>query len=304
MILKRNLIIDVGGTIIRDPMKIQCTITKDSDTDQPDFAEIKLYNLTEGTRSKISTEAKKVLVQGGFGDDEDDIFIGDIQVVTSKHTATEWITTIIAGDGATALQQAIINKSYKSPISSKELLEDIARTSKLVDEDVKDNVEFVDIDDDVNTLRGVSLSAPARDEFTRICRGRGWNWNIQNEKIVVTPKDKSRKELAYDISVETGMVGSPEWVNTGRNLRKKDDKQNPLKIRVEVLMLAGIRPRDKIKITTKSLEGRIGTFLYNKQRKETLDDFFTVDTVKHTLDSRDGKFITKIEATIQEKEEK
>ncbi len=291
--IKRNLIIDIDGLEIRDPLKIIVVCAKDANSDQPDFAEILLVNLSEGTRSQV-IKAKKIAIYAGHGDNANLVFLGDIQAVSNKKNDTEWETRILAGDGATVMRQSIINKTYRKPIKTKDLIRDIASSGGLAD-----TVEFVDIPETTDILRGITLSAPTRTELSRICNPRGWTWNIQNEKLVVVGKEASRKKTAYDIGVDTGMIGSPEWINMGQGV-STDRKADPVKIRVKVLCIPSIRPKDKIKIRTSSLEGRIGSFTYAGEDTQRLNDFFTVENVTHNLDSRDGDFSSTIEATLKE----
>ena len=291
--VSRNLSIVFDGLEITQPMKITVTVTRDGMSEEPDFADIKIQNLTEDTRSKISTEYKKLSIYAGHGTRSELVFTGDIQSVTSRHDRTEWITTILAGDGATVMRQAIMNKAYKSPISARALIEDIGKTSGIAD----GKVEFIDIPTKTDALTSVTLTSTARDELTRITEPRGWTWNIQNDKLVVAAAQKSRKAVSYKIDTESGMIGSPEWVNTGMKI--DGDSKEKLRVRVKVLCLPSIKPKDKIKITTKALEGRIGSFTFIREREHVLDDFFTVERVIQNLDTRDGDFSTSIEATIQ-----
>ena len=288
-ILKRNLTVQIDDIAVSEPAKIKVTCTKDVDSNNPDFCEVEIYNVSEGTRSKI-VESKRIQVTAGHGDDEDVLFVGDIQAVTNKKNPSEWVTKIIAGDGATAMAQSIINKTYTSPTDVKTMIEDIARTSGLAK-----SVEFVNIDKgSTDTLRGTTMTGKASDEITRLCRPRDWTWNIHDYVLVVCPTGEGREDESYKISVDTGMIGSPEWINTGQDLRGKEPKEGQ-EIKVDTLCIPSIKPNDKIRIETMALQGRIGTFVYNQQNDDPLNDVFIVQKVRHTLDSREGGFKTNLE---------
>ena len=289
MVLKRNLTVQIDDIAVSEPAKMTVKCTKNVSSDSPDFCEVILYNVSEATRSKI-VESKRIQVTAGHGDSEELVFIGDIQAVTNTKKPTEWETKIIAGDGATALAQSIINKTYSSPTDVKTLMEDIARTSGLAE-----RTEFIGIDKGTkDTLRGTTVSGKAAKEISRLCTPRDWTWNIQDETLVVCPIGKSRDPEAYKISVETGMIGSPEWINTGMNLHGKAPKEG-FKIKVDVLCIPSIKPNDKIRIETKALSGRIGTFVYKRDNDNPLNDVFVVEKVTHDLDSREGNFKSTLE---------
>jgi len=289
MEIKRNLTVQIDDIAVSEPAKITVTCTKDIDSDSPDFCEVEIYNVTEGTRTKI-VDSKRIKVTAGHGSNEELLFIGDIQAVLNKKDPSEWVTKIIAGDGATAMAQSIINKTYSSPTDVKTMIEDIAKTSGLAEK-----TEFVGIENSTkDTLRGTAMTGTASQEISRLCRPRDWTWNIQDETLVVCPKGKSREEEAYRIAVDTGMIGSPEWINTGQDLRGNKPKDG-FKIKVDVLCIPSIKPNDKIRIETMALEGRIGTFVYKRDNDNPLNDVFIVEKVRHTLDSRDGDFKSNLE---------
>ena len=292
--IRRNMEVDVDGSIYASPLKMTAIITKSADSDSPDFAEVQLYNLNEDSRSRLTTKGKRMMISAGHGDQIHAAFMGDIQVVTSRRENTEWITTIIAGDGATAMRQSVINKTYKSPVAVRDLIQDIATTSKIAKE-----TEFIGIDTSkIDILRGVTLTAPARKELTRLCNPRGWTWNVQDDVLTIRDRNFSRENTAFLISVATGMVGSPEWINQGQTVTETGGETD-LRIKVTTLALPGIRPNDKLQIQTSSLEGRIGTFTFSRNRSDDMNDFFTAERVTHRLDSTEGDFVTEIEATLQ-----
>jgi hypothetical protein len=286
--IKRNLVVQIDDIAVRDPAKITARITKDVESDSPDFCEVTIYNLTEATRSKIIA-SKRIEVSGGYSDTEEVIFTGDIQAVLNKKDPSNWKTTIIAGDGATAMVQSIINKTYKKPTDVKTVLEDIARTSGLAKK-----IEFIDIENSTDTLRGTTRVGRATSEINNICLPRDWTWNIQNDTLVICKHGKGREIEAYKISVDTGMIGSPEWVNTGQDLSGKEKKDGQ-KIKVDSLCIPSIKPNDKVRIQTMSLSGRMGTFVYKRDNEDPMDDVFIVQNVTHDLDSREGSFKSSLE---------
>ena len=59
------------------------------------------------------------------------------------------------------------------------------------------------------------------------------------------------------ISAQTGMLGSPEWMNTGTSKAKTQDEDGT-RLKVVSLCQASIKPFDKIFVKSVALRGRIG----------------------------------------------
>jgi hypothetical protein len=284
--IKRNLIVNVDGLAARDPLKITATITKDRKSDQPDFAEIEVYNLSDATRTKW-LEGKRVEVYYGYGTQEELIYSGDIQVVTHRKETTDWITTIMAGDGATVLQQAIINKAYKEPMSARELIEDIAKTSGLA----KEVVFTPGVKKEKREIRGSTRVGSAAKEVRALAIQNGWTWNIQNGRLVIAKNDEGKEMDAWIISPETGMQGSPELISEGKNLDGGTPKDG-IKIKVKTIPFPSMEPSDPVRVKTEALQGRFGSSVY--KRENSMDALYIIERLTHRLDSREGTSYTEI----------
>jgi hypothetical protein len=289
--MTRNLILNISGLEIRDPMMIIAKIVKDSKSNQPDFAEITIFNLSEGTRAEIALPGKQIAIYGGHGSVQDLIFLGDVQSVTSAKDGTEWTTAITAGDGSTAMKQAIINKSYSQPVKFLDLVNDLVTSSGLAE-----TVENIGAENFSIGSRGSAYAGSASKYLTDIAEAHGYEWNIQDGAAVVSKIGSSRAKL-YKISVETGMIGSPEWVNTGKDNSHAAEKDG-LKIKVKSLCIPSIKPIDQVNIISRTMEAKIGGNLF-KTVKQSLNDFFVVSRIIHNLSSRQGEFSTEIEATTK-----
>ena len=288
----RNMAVVIDGLEFRDPAKITAVVTKDRESDQPDYGEATVYNLSPGTRQAV-INAERIEIFFGYQGTVELVYAGDIQAVEHKKTETEWQTKFIAGDGAVALQQAIINKTYSEPMTPKELIEDMARSSGLT-QTVKFN--GIDKENAKRELRGSTRVGQAQNEIKMLCNQFGWTWNMQNGILYVTGREGSKEGTAFLINSETGMIGSPEWVNTGRN-QKGGKPENGLKIRVKTLPIPSIEPSDKIRVQTTGLQAQVGGLSIGVDGG-TVDEEFVVEKVNHRLDSREGMAYTEIEAVL------
>jgi hypothetical protein len=189
------------------------------------------------------------------------------------------------------MRQAIVNKSYSQPVKFIDLFNDLVKSSGLAE-----TVENIGTEDFNIGKRGSAYAGEASKYLTDIAEAHGYEWNIQDGVAVVSKLKTSRSKL-YDVMVETGMIGSPEWMNTGKD-NSQNSEQDGLKIKVKSLCIPSIKPIDQVKITSKTMEARIGGNLY-KTVKQSLNDTFIVSRVVHNLSSRQGDFSTEIEAVTK-----
>jgi len=277
-------------TEVSGDLNLSVRVSKSADSKAPDSAQITIFNLAAASRSFI-TSASGVEIRAGYSGAVADLFAGNIQVVLNTKRATEWETTVIAGDAATAMRQAIINKTYNQPIEARELLRDIAASAT---PPLASRVEFIDAESGDTPLRGSVRHGVAVDEVERICAPRGWKWSLQDGVLVVAGGGKSRKTLQYLISADTGMIGTPEIINTGQDLSGKTPVSG-MRIKAISACIPGIKPHDEARIISRALSGKFGNELYEGTPEQPFDRVFSVQVVNHILNSRDGAFETTIE---------
>ena len=295
-LFKRNLIIIVGSEedslIIKEPLTIQATIVKDIKTGESDYAQVSITNLSKASRDKLNTQYNKVQILGGYGNQEDLIFLGNIISSTHKKEGADWISTIECGDGIETLDKALINKTYEKGFKLGDIIKDFANISDLSIESI------IGIDENFALSRGKSFSMDAKQALTELGNANNFDWSIQDNKLVVTKRGTGREAVTAVISARSGMVGSPEWINTGAD----DQKTVPQKgqaFKVNSLCIPSLRPADKIIVKSESLKGRIGNYNYNIEKEDYELEFF-VTKVQHDLNNRAGNFVTQIECTTAE----
>lgn len=275
----RNLEIQFDTVAVSSPVYITCRVTKDSKNISPDFGDITIYNLSKETRSLIVKEKTKIKVFGGHDDVTDLIFTGDIQQVTHYKNATEWITNILAGDGHLVMKQALINKTYSQPTQLRTIIQDTARAlTGQLPEIIGDLL-------DIKPGRGVTLSGSVAKELEKYAKTIGMRASVQNDRVVVGAVEAARPAIGFNVNVNTGMIGIPEWVNVGED----NDLIEGIKgrrIKVRSLLIPGIRPFDRVRIKSNYIQTDFD---------ENLDHEFVVIRVEHDLNNREGNFQTIIE---------
>lgn len=295
-LFKRSLSLIIGSEseaiTVTEPTTIRATIVKDLKTGEKDYAQITIFNLKHGTRDALNSKYQKISIIGGYADQTDTIFTGEVVSVSHKHEGTEWITVLECGDGVEILDTALINKTYEKGFKLGDILRDFASTNALPLE------EIIGINENKALSRGKSFSTDMQSALNELGKAHDFDWSVQDGKLSVIKSGQGRAELTRVISARTGMVGSPEWINTGSDAAKLA-VQKGLKFKVVSLCIPSLKPADLIIVESGSLQGRMGNYYYNVD-KPTYRTEFIVSKVQHDLDNREGNFVTQIECTTLE----
>lgn len=290
-LFKRNLKVIVGtGTeaiTITEPLSIRAVVVKDLKTGEKDYAQLTIFNLKKGTRDTLNTQYEKIAIVGGYGTQEDVIFAGSLIAATHKHEGTEWVSTLECGDGVEILDKALVNKTYSKGFKLGDILRDFANTNSV------DLGDIIGIDESVSLSRGKTFSTDMQSALDELGKANNFDWTMQDDKLVVVNRGQYRTSGVRLISARTGMVGSPEWINTGSD-NAKLVAQAGLKFKVTSLCIPSLKPADLILVESGSLQGRIGDYSYDTE-KDSFRGEFVVSKVQHDLDNIQGNFITQIE---------
>lgn len=198
---KESLVIDQ----LRMSFECEKTIKPD-----PNLSVIRVYNLSESTRDRITSgEFKYLRFEAGY-DELGLLFTGDILNPVVRKDGADIITEIEVADGFRAITQSVSNVTLKAGSTDK----DIAKA-------VMKGVDVGVIDAPVSKPlpRGKVLNGDSRFIMNNIAKNQNADWSVQDGKLNVLPKDKviSNGE-GFVISQETGLIGTPEKSESGMEL--------------------------------------------------------------------------------------
>lgn len=101
-----------GESVKIDELRIDFDIERTS-SEKNNRAVVRVYNLTKETSAKISEADGHILLRAGYKDEAvGTIFTGDIVRGTREREGNDYITTIEAFDGRTAVMSGIVSLSY------------------------------------------------------------------------------------------------------------------------------------------------------------------------------------------------
>jgi len=198
-----------------------------------------IYNLNETSRGFLqnSTSELTVVLEVGYGlrppgeeperffnivDQRDYklLFTGTIIRATSVRKGPDWITTIQAEDGGTALTDAYLNKPFGPKTSYRAMAEEAIK--KMVE---AGNIIWNGFDSFKTALReelskkktqhGESVSERAMGFLERVLKKLGLEPSIQNNELIIMGEGASAPEKGFLFSPETGLLGSPAFREEG-----------------------------------------------------------------------------------------
>lgn len=250
-----------------EQLRVSFEITKTLKQD-PNVAKIKIYNLSEKTRSEFQTLPAHLTLEAGHGSELKALYKGDITSGISKPEPPEWVTDILAGTGANAVRHARIGRSFKAGISVADMVKAGAKAMGL-----KRPQNITDAKTLLGTIKnGVTMSGPAMRELQKTLAPKGYNVSIQDDQLVALRDGDTRQVTAIVVSQATGMIGSPE-------LGTPEAKGKAPILKVRMMIAPDLTPGGVIELEAARISGS-----------------FKVLQVKHTGDTHTNPWYSDIEA--------
>jgi hypothetical protein len=200
-----------GEGIELSGLKIAFDVLK-TDTETPNKAQVKIWNLADDTAQKIKDEFDTVILNAGYKAKMGLIYKGNIiQVRRLRERVVDKILEITMGDGDEGYIYAITNKTLAAGATQKDILDTAIEPMKAF------GIELGYCPDlgDGKLPRGKTIFRNSRDVIADICKTTNTTWSIQDGRIDIVPKDKAIPGQAYLISPSTGMIDSPKQTNKG-----------------------------------------------------------------------------------------
>jgi len=210
------------GTILVDGLRIAFKIEKDGQQ-EPNKAEISVYNLSKDTRSKfvqapdfVGPVRVPVILQAGYGLDIQEIFNGDLlpSGISTKRQGNDWITTFRLGDGAESYQTSRIQLSMGKGTKWRDAVLEVIKTLKGDVRSIVNKLMSGEIKDVSGLLtefsNGVVLSGRSMDELNKLMGSAGYQCSWQDGKLEVVAKGKFIDETVPSLGPDSGLIGSPE----------------------------------------------------------------------------------------------
>ena len=215
---------------------------------EPNEAEISIWNLSPEHRAELAgaeAGADTILRVGYLGTGLGQIFSGDLRASPAEWEGPQVRVTLEGSDGGTAYRSARIQRSFAPGSSVYTVLSaavDALGVGRGNLDSLRDQIRLTATG--ATYPGGTTLSGPARDEVSRIVRGCGGSWSIQNGVFRLRLSGPSQAR-ALRISPQTGLIGSPTQATD----------RGQTTVSAHVLMLPGMYPGRVVQLESREITG-------------------------------------------------
>lgn len=270
-----NLIVanEAGEGLDLSNLRIVFKIKK-SDAQTPNTAEIRVYNLADGTANRIRKEFQNITLQAGYESNYGLIFNGNIkQVRFGRENGTDSFIDIAAADGDNAYNFAVVNATLAAGSRQSDQIN--AAAGSMSGRGV--SIGHMDATGGVKLPRGKVMYGMARDYLRQSSDASGSSWSIQDGKVQLVSLTGVMPNQAVLLTSKTGLVGQPEQTNDG--------------IKARCLLNPMLRIGGKVQINEKDvaeakLPGTSKDAQANKPPAIEADGFYRLLVVEHSGDTR------------------
>lgn len=186
---------------------------------EPNKAEIKVWNLAEETRAFLEVDDEiPVQIEAGYASTSL-LFLGNLKTASSESDGVDTITTVSSGDGEKALRKARVSISFPRGTPIKSVIDQLAAVFDLTPGNLA-TLLYTFQGGGSSFINGGAFHGSAAWELTRLLRSCGKEWSVQNGEIQILDRDKTLLGEAVLLSTATGLVGSPS-IKTDAKTKKK-----------------------------------------------------------------------------------
>lgn len=238
---------DLPTTLEIDANRVQFTVSSDL-KNGANTCEIEITNLDESSRNKCTIKPARVSLYAGYSQDVGArlLFVGDLVRGTNEHKVPEWSTKLQLGDGIRSTRSARISKSYRAGTTVLTAVTDCAASMGMrLPSSITNDPALKKTFNGGQVAHGSSAA-----ELKRLLAPYGFDWSVQKGELVVLRDSEVRGGLVWQITEETGLIGSPEAISP-----PKSDPGEPTRFKVTTLLFPDVTPGGQIDIVSDTLTG-------------------------------------------------
>jgi len=236
-----------AAIVIRD-LRISFEVNKNLDKD-PNSATIKIYNMSQTTRSILEGTTQKVVLNAGYvdGDGEETVFVGNVTDIYTSIEKPLVVTTIEAQDGQKELSTSRISISRTSGTSGFAILKEILKSINLPNTFVSSSHV------DNKYANAFSFSGRSIDAMSKVTDFLGLTWSVQNGQIEILNYDSNNGNAIISLSELTGLIGVPEKTKNSDRVAKGQSTKVKSGWSVKSLLQPKLLPGGRISISSSQI---------------------------------------------------
>lgn len=189
---------------------------KKADSQTPNAAEIKIYNLENETVNQIRKEFTGVILQGGYESNFGVFFRGNIkQTKIGKENGTDTYLIIYAGDGDEAYNFAVVNKTLAPGATYQDQVQ--AAMAPMESKGVSSG--YMAPLGSTGLPRGKVMFGQSKKYLQQAAKSSNTTWSIQDQKLQFVPMTSYLPNEVVVLNSATGLIGAPQETNEGLSVR-------------------------------------------------------------------------------------
>ena len=201
-------------------LRIKFEITA-SDTETPNVARIRVYNLSNQTTAEVISEYSRVILNAGYGNNPGTIFQGTVkQYRKGKEGNLDSFLDIFAADGDLAYNAAVRNSSHPPGATAEQRITHFVASFQQQD-------PTITVDKNANLFLGGVLPLPrgkvmfgmAKSQMRDLADTANCRWSFQQGVLTLIPNEGYLPGIPIEINSATGMIGAPEATEQGITVR-------------------------------------------------------------------------------------
>jgi len=244
----------------------------------PNTAVLKVYNLSESTRTLLRFPGTRVELLAGYEGSVSRVFLGDLVNVNDVRENPDTVTTIWARDGFTAYANALSSVSFAAGTSLRQVVSKAYTDLKASAATLLQGSSAVP---EKKIVSSMAFSGPTVALLNKMGEDHGFIWFIRDNSLVLIPVRASDASVPVVlINRTTGMVGSPTITEIGAD--------------VEMLLNPSIQPAGVVQIQSDFARVSLGDLLYRPINKTLGEGLYRVNQVIHRGDTRGNDWSSSI----------
>ena len=242
-----------GGGLDLSPLRFKFSCKK-GDLQTPNTCDIRVYNVSDGTASRVQHEFSRVILQAGYEENFAVIFDGNIkQVRRGRENATDTYLDILAADGDMAYNYAVVNTTLAAGARQADQVK--AAQQSMAPYGVSSG--YTPALGDQQLPRGKVMYGMARDYMRDSAETTDTSWSIQDGKVQMVPARGYLPGQAVVLTAKTGLIGMPEQTNDGIRAKCLLNPQLRIGARVQIDNKSIIRARVNVSYTAINMIPRV-----------------------------------------------
>lgn len=262
---------DSGDGLDLSELRIRFQVNN-GDTETPNNAVIRVYNLAPDTARRIQKEFTRVVLSAGYQGNAGVIFSGQIkQLIRGRENATDTSIDIIAADGDAAYNFARISQSFAAGYTPTMVRDALLKAMQPFGVTAGAMAALPDI----RSPRGGAFAGPVKQFLSELGDTFGLSWSIVFGQLQMVPVNGILDADTIELTANTGLVGLPQQTIDG--------------IMVKCLLNPRIRPCRQIKLNNGSVQEQAispGYKYVDKRPSIDADGLYKVWAVNHSGDTR------------------